>query len=1402
MLRISLLLLILGTVSNLSAQKFDFSAESDIWKKPNQSCVDRPFEFEAKLTGSVTPDSVLLVNNGKRLVQTSGWTIQGKKYNTSLALNRGTHAPILRYLLSGTWHEISLSDTLKVYDNPKADFYIADDTSQCFEGNSFDFKNASKKGADSASLITAFYRMGDGATRNAMDTRYYYTSSGDFNVFMQIEDENGCTDQIVKWSYPEVQREIGANFNLAKTLGCDTLKLRVKNQTYLGTQDVVSWEYHWGDGQVSQFTAADIGSDWAKATHLYHKDGQFSPKLIVESNKGCKDSLTLKNGVTNSRIDMDFTVTSSRPHCYGDSVGFEWKGHRDVDRFQWIFNDPASMVKNINTKDLTPAHRFVGGPSAYPITLKASTPWCPEKDTTICCVHVNGPAAIMTTHAPPVFSTPVGLRPEPIDKDWLKRLNQDPQFMSDITEVHYYQIKDTTPYTIPTPTGSLDTFQFPNGSKKAASYIDAYMHGVWGDTIMYFHDTFDYVKIGRLRIWKRNDPIPFSNIYDYALDPYGHPSVRRAVPWTLQNANPDRDSLVIDFPNFSGKYRFTEPFGLTNGAIPIYEDDHAWAGLANPKTNPSYPYASDSLVSFWDFDDPAAPNCISTLASPNPYCRYSREKTPRHIFTKNGCFQVTLEVTDTVVGCSNKRSMSISYIKPRAGFDSSKYTSIDWSRQNELLKSGKSLDGMGLRLEGPGCLYSGANPYFMPIYLEGVAQNCAYQRYWFIGDAESSCKTKVYIRNNLGQVVDSTYRDCEWIDETTMHLLGDQHGYTSPGWKSPGLVVQSGQYHFDTFFYYNYIYIPDGRTDITKRSHSLLDSISQKSLLTFGSKNSTNREVDSIRKVTLNLYKTGNTSAPIGKVLLYKDSFDIKGNALADLNDSMKLRLGPGQYLLSTTSVNERTCERTDELEFNIGHVAKARVKVACASGTTKFYDSLYYFHPEGKNFCKNIGWFENLGSCVDTTPFFYNGASIRQAKKARFPAYQLPQFNERIAWDFENDGTIDLFDQHNPDHIYHTGGEHICAMWTQDSLGVWQKDSIVFVVPDVDLEVSLAAGQSKYICPPGVSAFELKAKLYGDSTYTIYHGSNQFVLKDGETYSRFVPIQNKRQTSLQFKAASASGCLDTLVDSTLFTVLGANAYFEVTSATQGCTPYRLTAKNLSDSGSYRWSAIGLGELGTKKDLDTVIEKGLTFYPELRVTQRLIHPETNLPITCTSVYPGEQDSKPVINVTQFTKGELKEVERQGNLKVKYTITNPYYFHDYEFNIYQNGSLIDTRTVDDTSFVYTYPSAGDYSICLSTENGSCSDNVCKDIWIDYLSTPEVDKNSTEIYPNPAKNQVTVVANHAATHFELRSIVGQLLETGLLINEQTPIDISNLSEGIYVLTLTGDGFQESHRLVVER
>ena len=1117
--------------------------------------------------------------------------------------------------------------------------------------------------------------------------------------------------------------------------------------------------------------------------------------MVVEDIHGCRDSVQWQT-IKNLKVNMDIKVKNQGPYCMGDSVTFEWKNHPDVNRFIWIFGDPKSGRTNVNIKDPSPTHVFDTEPGAYPITLTVSTPMCPTKDTTICCIHINGPQAVID-YPSPAFGINRGNRPMEVDKTWLAKLNNEPNFSTHTTEVYYYVLKDTLPYAVSFKTSVSDTLFFSDGRKEATPYINAFVKSSIGDTTVYVNDTFDYVVVGKLRKWKRGQTIPEVTMYQDLGNLLAGPVARRMIPQNQIHANPDVDSLVIDFPNFSIKYRYNEAFGQTHGPIPRYPDDLAALGAA---TYTGYPYASDSLESFWDFDDPAAPNCISTAASPNPYCRYSREKTPRHIFTQNGCFNVSLEMTDQQIGCSHTTHLPISFENPLAGFDTIRNKRVDWLAQNELLRQGKPLEGLGLRLDGAGCPMTESNPNFMALYLDGTEPNCGTrQNYWFVGDAESDCRTKVYVKDGSGNIVDSTYKDCSWIDGTTLKLIGEQWTYEKPGWKNPGLIIQSGPIQFDTFFYHNYIYIPQTFAPTVLVSNTRLDSQRQRSHYTLGVENQINQNLDSITSLDFSLLKIGSTKTKLKNMVLRKDFFSVNSNGLVDLNDTMKFDLSPGQYLVRTETETGRGCRGEGDKYLQIGHVAGIKVKTACAGAPVQFHDSVYYYHPEGPEYCDKTGWYENLGNCIDTSQYFYRGAAIRQAVKAKNSNYKLPAFTERIAWDFDNDGVIDLWDQHHPSHVYKTGGEHTCAMWTQDSIGQWQKDSLTFAVHDIKLSLSRGS-QWKYICPPSSPYFILKAKIRGaDSAIVSYNGYDTKIT-NGDSMRSWLSITNKESYKLAFKVVSATGCLDSLTDSTLFVVMGAFAKYEITSDSVGCAPYQLKVKNLSDTGHYRWELHGHDTIFTK-DLDETLNLGAWYLPWLYVTQRLIHPQSGLPITCTSRYPVWSFRKNRVQVSQIENG-LLEQQPLENLRVRYTISNIRYFHNYEFKVYQNNQLIGSRIVDDTTFVYTYPSAGDYSICLTTTSGACIDSLCESVNVDYLSIPETGDPSTRIYPNPAQHQITVLAENSATHFELHSVVGQLVKTGALSSEQTVIDLDNLSEGVYVLVLTGDGLRESHRIVLER
>ena len=64
------------------------------------------------------------------------------------------------------------------------------------------------------------------------------------------------------------------------------------------------------------------------------------------------------------------------------------------------------------------------------------------------------------------------------------------------------------------------------------------------------------------------------------------------------------------------------------------------------------------------------------------------------------------------------------------------------------------------------------------------------------------------------------------------------------------------------------------------------------------------------------------------------------------------------------------------------------------------------------------------------------------------------------------------------------------------------------------------------------------------------------------------------------------------------------------------------------------------------------------------------------------------------------------------------------------------------------------------------------------------------DSIAIYPNPSKNNVNIKCNSTIKSVELYDVQGRLLQTQLLDEVQTSIDISEKSTGIYFLKITSD------------
>jgi len=77
----------------------------------------------------------------------------------------------------------------------------------------------------------------------------------------------------------------------------------------------------------------------------------------------------------------------------------------------------------------------------------------------------------------------------------------------------------------------------------------------------------------------------------------------------------------------------------------------------------------------------------------------------------------------------------------------------------------------------------------------------------------------------------------------------------------------------------------------------------------------------------------------------------------------------------------------------------------------------------------------------------------------------------------------------------------------------------------------------------------------------------------------------------------------------------------------------------------------------------------------------------------------------------------------------------------------------------------------------------------------------DANKMIFYPNPARDIVTL-KNDKAGIFNIYDVKGVLLKSEKLYQNQQQINISDLSEGIYIAEIKTDGLSQKQKLVVQK
>lgn len=203
------------------------------------------------------------------------------------------------------------------------------------------------------------WNFGDGFTSTLQNPSHTYTSPGFYTVTHSALNIYGCYDNITGYVYiypPEVY------INFAPKWGCAPLTVSFGCNVN-SFEPITSYTWNFGPGEGQVVTAINSTS------HTYNTPGVFPVWLAIESQSGCKDTITdtVKVGF---HVTPNFTVVDDSV-CYNQLTQFN-SNITGANTYIWIYGD--GVIDSSETAS-DPGHIY-GEPGTYTVTLIACNNGC------------------------------------------------------------------------------------------------------------------------------------------------------------------------------------------------------------------------------------------------------------------------------------------------------------------------------------------------------------------------------------------------------------------------------------------------------------------------------------------------------------------------------------------------------------------------------------------------------------------------------------------------------------------------------------------------------------------------------------------------------------------------------------------------------------------------------------------------------------------------------------------------------------------------------------------------------------------------------------------------------------------------------------------------------------------
>ena len=357
-----------GYCSRTTSRTVNIGAPEAIIDSKDTMCINVPESFtNASIGGSAAT-----------------WTFDGGSATSVLNPNFTFNSPgdheVQLIIRSGACSDTT---TKTVYVQEIITEISADPTYLCEEPYCIQFT------ATGDNVIDWSYSFGDGGTATEQNPEYCYELGGDeytvhyyggyyYNAQVTGTSVHGCIGRasIVDTIFP-----ISANFAPNITQGCAPLEVNFADSSASGST-IVSYEYLFDDGGASASTE--------DATHTFNAAGEYDVTLIIENERGCRDTsfpITVNVG---EPIDIDLNVAPSTV-CIGEMVIItDATGDDRIDGYH--FSTDENRGSEACPEDSIQQWSYFHETGSHDITFFADYNGCITEEVFSDAVTVNGPS--------------------------------------------------------------------------------------------------------------------------------------------------------------------------------------------------------------------------------------------------------------------------------------------------------------------------------------------------------------------------------------------------------------------------------------------------------------------------------------------------------------------------------------------------------------------------------------------------------------------------------------------------------------------------------------------------------------------------------------------------------------------------------------------------------------------------------------------------------------------------------------------------------------------------------------------------------------------------------------------------------------------------------------------------